>query len=435
MRGLEARAIRVVEIETPTPRPFARSLLFGYVAAFLYEGDRPLAERKAQALALDVDAAVASCSAAPSCASCSTPTSSSRRARAAAARRRPPAARASRAWPTCSDCSVRCRSTSSRRGSTSREVPATSAQAARARLAELGECAADRAIEASWGGEQLVAGIEDAAGCATRSACRCRSACRSAFVEPVADPLGDLVGRYARTHAPFTAAAAALAARPGHRGRRRHAAPARATSAGSSRASSARAARAPSGATPRCCGGSAAARSPRCGNEVEPVEQAALARFLPEWQHVGHEGAPRRGRRAHGRRAAGRRARCRPRRWESLILPARVLDYRPALLDELTATGEVVWSRHRAGSPATTAGSRCTSPTPLPLTLPAARGGRPHRRSSRRCSPRSAAAARSSSGSSRTRSARPTTACSRPRCGTWCGTASSPTTRSRRCGR
>ncbi|HEX6920616.1 MAG TPA: DEAD/DEAH box helicase, partial [Actinomycetes bacterium] len=53
MRDVEARRVRFVEVETPQPSPFARSLLFGYVAQFLYEGDSPLAERRAQALSLD----------------------------------------------------------------------------------------------------------------------------------------------------------------------------------------------------------------------------------------------------------------------------------------------------------------------------------------------------------------------------------------------
>ena len=53
MRDLAARKIRLVEVETPTPSPFARSMLFRYVGAFMYEGDAPLAERRAQALALD----------------------------------------------------------------------------------------------------------------------------------------------------------------------------------------------------------------------------------------------------------------------------------------------------------------------------------------------------------------------------------------------
>ncbi|MCW5807483.1 MAG: DEAD/DEAH box helicase, partial [Deltaproteobacteria bacterium] len=53
LRGLRSRAIRVEPAATDAASPFARSLVFDYVAAFLYEGDAPLAERKAQALALD----------------------------------------------------------------------------------------------------------------------------------------------------------------------------------------------------------------------------------------------------------------------------------------------------------------------------------------------------------------------------------------------
>ena len=53
MRDIAARSIRLVEVETPTASPFSKSLLFRYVGAFMYEGDAPLAERRAQALALD----------------------------------------------------------------------------------------------------------------------------------------------------------------------------------------------------------------------------------------------------------------------------------------------------------------------------------------------------------------------------------------------
>uniref|UniRef100_UPI000B20D3A6 DEAD/DEAH box helicase n=1 Tax=Streptomyces acidiscabies TaxID=42234 RepID=UPI000B20D3A6 len=53
MGDLESRKVRLVEVTTPEPSPFARSLLFGYVAQFLYEGDSPLAERRAAALSLD----------------------------------------------------------------------------------------------------------------------------------------------------------------------------------------------------------------------------------------------------------------------------------------------------------------------------------------------------------------------------------------------
>ena len=54
LRGIEARTIRVHEVETPAASPFARSLVFAYVAAYLYEGDSPAAERRAQALSLDM---------------------------------------------------------------------------------------------------------------------------------------------------------------------------------------------------------------------------------------------------------------------------------------------------------------------------------------------------------------------------------------------
>ena len=48
-----AREVRFVEVTTETASPFASSLLFGYVGAFMYEGDAPLAERRAAALSLD----------------------------------------------------------------------------------------------------------------------------------------------------------------------------------------------------------------------------------------------------------------------------------------------------------------------------------------------------------------------------------------------
>src|SRR5690606_41557599 len=53
MADIAARSVRVVEVETPSASPFARSLLFGYVGMFLYEADAPLAERRAAALSVD----------------------------------------------------------------------------------------------------------------------------------------------------------------------------------------------------------------------------------------------------------------------------------------------------------------------------------------------------------------------------------------------
>ena len=53
MRSVERRETQVVDVATPSPSPFARTLLFGYVAQFMYEGDSPIAERRAAALSLD----------------------------------------------------------------------------------------------------------------------------------------------------------------------------------------------------------------------------------------------------------------------------------------------------------------------------------------------------------------------------------------------
>src|SRR5204863_5440761 len=55
LTDLQSRKIRVVPVETPKASPFAQSLLFGWVAVYMYEYDAPLAERRAAALALDRD--------------------------------------------------------------------------------------------------------------------------------------------------------------------------------------------------------------------------------------------------------------------------------------------------------------------------------------------------------------------------------------------
>ncbi|MGH2789496.1 MAG: Lhr family helicase, partial [Actinomycetota bacterium] len=53
MAAIARREVRIVEVDTSMPSPFASSLQFGFVASFMYEGDVPLAERRAQALSLD----------------------------------------------------------------------------------------------------------------------------------------------------------------------------------------------------------------------------------------------------------------------------------------------------------------------------------------------------------------------------------------------
>ena len=55
LRDLRSRKVRVVPVDTPRASPMAQSLLFGWIAVYMYEGDAPLAERRAAALALDRD--------------------------------------------------------------------------------------------------------------------------------------------------------------------------------------------------------------------------------------------------------------------------------------------------------------------------------------------------------------------------------------------
>ena len=55
LRDLRSRKVRLVTIDTQRASPFAQSLMFGWIAVYMYEGDAPLAERRAAALALDRD--------------------------------------------------------------------------------------------------------------------------------------------------------------------------------------------------------------------------------------------------------------------------------------------------------------------------------------------------------------------------------------------
>ncbi|MYU17028.1 DEAD/DEAH box helicase, partial [Streptomyces sp. SID8361] len=78
-------------------------------------------------------------------------------------------------------------------------------------------------------------------------------------------------------------------------------------------------------------------------HEVEPVPPSALAAFLPQWQHLGThslrgiDGLVRAIEQLQGAPVPASAL-------EKLVLPSRVSDYTPTMLDELTASGEVVWA-------------------------------------------------------------------------------------------
>jgi ATP-dependent helicase Lhr and Lhr-like helicase len=227
--------------------------------------------------------------------------------------------------------------------------PATAA-AASALLDEL--VTARRAIPVTIAGVTRVAAIEDAGRLRDALGAALPVGIPNAFLEPLADPLGDLLARYARTHGPFTADAAAerlgIGVAVARHTLQRLESQGRVSSGFFLPASSGPAASGAGDDSEWC--DSEVLRRLRMRSlaairgSVEPVPQDAYARFLPVWQHAvrpleGIDGVA-----AVVEQLAGMPIPASA--WESLILPARVSDYTPGMLDELTATGEVVWSGH-----------------------------------------------------------------------------------------
>jgi ATP-dependent helicase Lhr and Lhr-like helicase len=329
LRDIAARRIRIVEVETPTPSPFGKSLLFRYIGAFMYEGDAPLAERRAQALSLD-PALLAELLGSDGLRELVDP--------AVVAETERDLQRLS-PGRQCRDLEGVADLLRSHGPLTEAEVTERSPAGAPAGdwLAEL--AAARRAITVRVAGRPMWAAIEDAGRLSDALGVPLPPGIPEVFTEPVPDPLGDLVARYARTHAPFTAAA--VAGRYG--------------------LGTAVVTMALRRLAPRVTEGDFDLGNGWCDaevlrllrrrglarlrKEVEPVPPEVLGRFLPAWHGISGIKA----RRADAgavleavERLAG--APIPASALETLVLPSRVPGYSPALLDELTAAGEVVWS-------------------------------------------------------------------------------------------
>ena len=218
-------------------------------------------------------------------------------------------------------------------------APSASLSDARAHLDTLTR--ARRALKVGIAGEERWAVIEDAGRLRDALGVPLAPGIPEAFTESVRDPLGDLVSRYARTHGPFTTAD--VAARFGFGtaialGALRRLADARRIVEGEFR---------PHGSGSEWCDAEVLRRLRRRSlaalrHEVEPVDQGTLGRFLPAWQHVGGKLRGIDGVAAVIEQLEG--ARIPASAWETLILPSRVADYSPAMLDELTNAGEVLWA-------------------------------------------------------------------------------------------
>jgi ATP-dependent helicase Lhr and Lhr-like helicase len=340
MRDLASRRIRLVEVETPAASPFSKSVLFRYIGAFMYEGDAPLAERRAQALALD-SALLAELLGQPELRELLDPMvveEAERELQRLAPGRRCKDAEAVadmlRALGPLSPAEI------AERCSDPDQAPAWTATLAGKR----------RVLEVRIAGEHRWSAIEDAGRLRDALGAALPPGVPEAFTEPVADPLRDVVLRYARTHGPFSAAG--LAARYGLgvavvTGTLERLAAEGILSEGDFHAS---------GVTGWCDAGVLRMLRRRClaklRKEVEPAPPAAYAAFLPAWQHADTVGALPPGSRVRPARVdavydvidqlAG--AAIPASALETLVLPGRVPGYSPALLDELTAAGDVVWS-------------------------------------------------------------------------------------------
>ena len=412
----------MVEVETATASPFASSLLFDYVATYMYEGDTPNAERRAAALSLDRDllrellgqeelrdlidpAALERVEADLQCLSELTRATNRdglldvlRRVGDLRWTRCPLVCSTGwirrRCWPTCaaSGAPLACASTARSAGST----------------------------------------LPTRACIATRWAPRPPGGLPAAFLEDVPDALSRLLRRYAATHGPFTTADVHGALRD------RRLAPRCASSsapASWSAASCARAAPSASGVTPRCCGGCAARRWPSCARRSSRPRRGSSRASCPRWQGVDRHPASGAGIDRLRETLVPLQGLALPAEvWEHDVLPRRVGAYSPTWMDQLCAAGEVVWigagalgrnsgrvalyfredlallgsARHTEGTSATTTRTR---------------------RSARDWPPAPASSPTCSSTSKARRPRR-----SRRRCGTSRGRASSPTTPTPRCG-
>ena len=335
MRRIRSREIATVEVTTPSPSPFASSMLFGYVAQFLYEGDSPLAERRAAALSLDPDL-LAELLGTSEGLSLRELLDADALARTHAELQHLADGRRARDPDEVTDL-LRALGPL-----TPAEIEARSDGFQPAWLAELEASRRVFPIGGAHGGR--LAAIEDAGRLRDALGVALPVGVPDAFSAPVADPLGDLLVRYARTHTPFTVDEVAA-----HYGLGRAA-------AASGYARLAGEGRVVEGefrpdATGRELCDPGVLRTIRRRSvaalraEVEPVPAADFARFLPAWQGLG----PEAGRGTEGvlravEQLAG--AVLPASAVESLVLPARVRDYAPAMLDELCASGEVVWRGH-----------------------------------------------------------------------------------------
>lgn len=336
LKGIESRSIRVKNIRSSTPSPFASSLLFNYTANFLYDGDAPLAERRAATLALDHaqlrellgDAELRELLDAETVEQVALELQ-----------------RLDGRYPVKHvdgvhdlllklgdlshvEISQRCGEASSATSSTELEHWLQTLESQR------------RIVPIRIAGDVRFIAAEDTARYRDALGIMPPQGLPEAFLESPAEPLADLVSRYARTHAPFKSAD--IAARYGI-----GIAPIESTLrqlAASNRVLEGEFL--PGGCGREWCDEDVLRRLKRRSlaqlrKEIEPVEPSALCRFMIHWQGIQR---PRRGldglldviEQLQGASIPASVL-------EREVLPARVQDYQSGQLDELCAAGEIMW--------------------------------------------------------------------------------------------
>ena len=309
LQGLRTRQIDLVDVETASASPYAASLLFDYVANYMYEDDTPAAERRAQALSLDRDL-LRELLGQEELRDLIDP---------GALEEVESRLRGEARSPDELHDLLR------RRGDLREgEYPEDLAEPL---LAER------RAVHVRVAGERRLIAAEDAGRYRDAVGAMPPGGLPEVFLEADDEPVHSLVRRFARSRGPFTTAEAnerfGRDVEPMLRELER-------------RTELVRGELRPGGTEREWCDPEILRRLRRASlaalrREVEPAEQAALGRFLPSWHGIG-------------RRASLREAlvpvqglALSTALWESDVLPRRVPGYRPEQLDALCASGEVVW--------------------------------------------------------------------------------------------
>jgi ATP-dependent Lhr-like helicase len=334
LRRVERRELRLHTVDASAPSPFAAALLFGYVANFMYEGDTPLAERKAMALSVDQQKLrellgevelrelldVQALEDVELFLQALLPGSKIRHA------------------DRLHDLLLRIGELSREEIAARCESAASGAAFADALLAE------GRALRVRVAGEERLSAVEDAGKLRDALGIVPPAGVPQAFLSPVDDAIGAVIARYARSHGPFTAAEAAR--RFGIGDSVASAALRRLAAAGRVVEGEFR----PGGRGAEWCDASVLQTLRRRSllalrKEVEPAEPAVLQRLLVEWQGVSGAGArPREGADALLEAIDALQGYAMPASvLDSEVLPARLPGYRPTDLDALCAAGEVAW--------------------------------------------------------------------------------------------